>query len=150
MAWIGPSLTPQASPHGVNPAWSYYEVDQKTYSIMDAQTFYSDISKPNSSWTVAPFKLEYDTREAYDSKKTWPADQPLDAEFWDRYLAQAIETDRSVAATYNQYETRITPVTEPCTTTACLKFKKCNIQAGTAEAAALCKQNDSNGKTDPV
>ena len=103
MAWIGPSLTPQASPDGVNPAWSYYEVSRSTYSIMNAQTYFSDISKPSANWTVAPFKLEYDTRQAYDPKKTWPTDKPLDAKFWDKYLAQVIESDATVSTAYNQY-----------------------------------------------
>ena len=148
MAWIGPSLTPQG-PGGMNPGWSYYEVDQKTFAIMNARTYFSDISKASSNWTVAPFKLEYDTRKEYDHKNTWPTDQPLDSGFWDRYLVQVIESNSTIAAAYNQYESRDSPTAAPCKTLSCIKYKKCSIQAGTAEAAILCQRNDPDGKTDP-
>lgn len=149
MAWIGPSLTSQASPVAVNPAWSYYEVDPSTYSIVNARTYFSDLSGASEKWTVAPFKLEYDTRKAYDPKGSWPADQPLDSVFWDKYLAQKVETDKDVAEMYNKYEVRGSPREAPCTSAACLKYKKCCIQAGTADAGNACKSDDPNGANDP-
>ena len=149
MAWIGASLTPQASPAAVNPAWSYYEVDHSTYSIINAQTYYSEISGAEASWNVAPFKLEYDTRKAYDPKGTWPANDALGPLFWDRYLAQAMESDANVAKLYNQYEVGNSPSEKPCTSSACIRYKKCSIQAGTAEAATECQNHDPNGKQDP-
>ncbi len=138
MGWIGPSLTLSASPNNENPAWSYYEVDKNTYSIMNARTYFCDISKVNSQWTVAPFQLEYDVRQEYDPTKSWPANQPLDGHFWDHYLAQVIDTNHTIATIYNKYAVRDSPGVKSCSTSSCLKYEKCRIQAGTKETASKC------------
>ena len=74
--WVGPSLTPQGSPSNVNPAWSYYEVDRRVYSITNNRTYYSDISQVNRNWTMASFELEYDVRKAYHHTSTSPQRTP--------------------------------------------------------------------------
>ena len=146
VGWIGASVTSSGGPQPVNPAWSYYEVDN-TYSILNAETYYADLSRVSKDWTVTPFNQLYDARKAYDPTGKSPKDKPLDASFWDDFLAQNIDTDVKLSAMYNKYEVRNAQTLVNCTSETCMQYKKCNIQAGTSERAYLClwlNEEDSN------
>ena len=140
MGWIGPSIVPGDV---YNPAWAYYEVDSSTYSIMEAETYYADISNPGKDWTVTPFKQLYDVRKSYDPSGKHPKNQPLDASFWDENLAQKIENDEDLASMYTKFEQRAEdPGKYACKDAACRQLKKCAIQAGSGEVGLVCKNKD--------
>ncbi len=96
----GPSITPLT---GNNAGFVRYQVDGKTFSVIDSQTYIANVSesltwstpqwKCGSSWSwgvilpvmadsVLSIPDEYDARTTYGSTLNWPADAPLNATFW--------------------------------------------------------------------
>ena len=138
MGWIGPSIVPNEY-----PAWSYYEVDRDTYSIVNAKTYWSNHTEGlYHDWEVEPFELEYDARQSFDPKNT-SKDAPLDASFWHEHLASVIESDADIAEKYMRYQKRGASTVKACNST-CVKMQKCFIQAATAEIGYGCHEIDPN------
>jgi len=137
VGWIAPSLTPLSN---LNAGWVLYQISPTTFSVIDAQTIFADVSQA-SKWTdMAVWKQEYDARKTYDPKGSWPKHAPLNATFWDQYLVQAMDKDPKVAETYAGLETKgSTHQSQSCAGAACAKVKKCHIQSGSAAAAAGCR-----------
>lgn len=81
--WVGPSLTPLT---GLNSGFRMYEVDQKTFDVIDSHTFYSNVSEYASldgqTQHGPSYHYEYSAREAYGANVTWPATAPLNATWW--------------------------------------------------------------------
>lgn len=105
VAWIGPSVTPYMH---LNAGWRYYEVDSTTFSIMNAKTFYANISDASSdSWAQGgpQWRLEYDAREAY-APATYPRSAPLGGDFWDA-VADRILSEPGMRQRYNTYQVKM-------------------------------------------
>lgn len=75
-AWMGPSVTPL---NNLNSGFRLYEVDSVTFDVMDAWTYFANVSSFEGLGTASgpTFSLEYSTREAYPIG--WPAYAPLNA-----------------------------------------------------------------------
>ena len=142
VGWIGPSIVPLGN---YNPAWTYYEIDSSTFSIMNAEVYYGNISTPDKDWTVVPFSKLYDVRQSYDPSGKYSKSQPLDASFWDENLAKKIENDADLASMYTKFEFRADPGKNACNDANCRQYKKCAIQAGSGEVGNDCRQKFPNG-----
>ncbi|KAK4159001.1 Metallo-dependent phosphatase-like protein [Cladorrhinum sp. PSN259] len=138
--WIGPSLTPLTN---MNSAYRLYEVDDSTWEVYNAYTFYSDVStfpSLNISNSDGPvFKLEYSTRQAYGRAANWPDDAPLNATFWQR-VTEAMEKNRSLVELFNTYQGKSSIRSPNCTSDACAAAKICYIRSGSVEIGRLCPQ----------
>ncbi|GAO48093.1 hypothetical protein G7K_2280-t1 [Saitoella complicata NRRL Y-17804] len=124
-AWIGKSLVPLG---GLNGGWRYYDVDAKSFSIMDAHNFYGNVSEAVNDDAV-PWTFLYSSRETYDPNGTWPTDAPLNATFWDR-VTREMEADGTGALVekYNFFETAGSVRTPKCVTEACRQQKICYMR----------------------
>lgn len=138
--WIGPSLTPLTN---LNSGYRMYEVDDSTWEIYDAYTFYADVNtfaSLNITDGNGPvFKLEYSTREAYGAAANWPDDAPLNATFWQR-VTEAMEKDRDLVELFNTYQGKSSVRSPNCTSEACAIAKICYIRSGSAEIGKKCPQ----------
>jgi sphingomyelin phosphodiesterase len=130
-AWHSQSLT---SIGGLNGGWRYYDVDAETFTIYDSHNFYADISVAVDDIPVQ-WQFLYSARETYDPNNTWPSTAPLNATFWDR-LTKTITPD--LLNQYNFYETRASPLTPNCNSTACQSQKICYMRSGSAYLGLQC------------
>lgn len=136
MAFIGPSITPLT---GLNAGYQLYQVDAETYSVMDIQTYFANVSESNT-WTTPVWQFEYDARKAYGPgvmNGSWPSTAPLNATFFNM-LTESMLTNQTYVEMYNLYETKSSVVTKNCTSAACAKQKVCYIRSGSAALGQLC------------
>ena len=135
-AWIAPSITPVSSG---NPAWRYYEVDAETFEVVDAFTYYSNISD-TSTWTDGPvWEYEYSTRKAYDDEETtWPKDAPLNAAWWHDVTERMARNESGLVQRYNDYTQRFAPSTGECVDEGCIERTVCWIRSGSAVQGLAC------------
>ncbi|AOW06388.1 Metallo-dependent phosphatase-like protein [Yarrowia lipolytica] len=156
--WIVQSITPVDF---YNPSWRYYEVDSKTFEIMDSKNYYTqldqtfdyDLSKPylanaSSSFphvgyepqTPANAKWEflYSAREAYDPHNNWPKDAPLNATFWDRVIKN-IQSDPQQLETFYDNWFRKSPYTKQCSGGDCAKDTACFLAGGSWDSLYNCE-----------
>jgi sphingomyelin phosphodiesterase len=102
VGFIGPSITPLS---GNNTGWRVYHVDAKTFSVVGAQTYFTNVSAANS-WTAPEWKLEYDTRTTYDPNGVWGKSNPLNTTFWHNVTTQML-SNITLVELYNFLETKI-------------------------------------------
>jgi sphingomyelin phosphodiesterase len=102
IGFVGPSVTPLT---GFNAGWRMYQVDAKTFSVVDFQTYYADVSQSNM-WTTPEWKFEYDAREIYDPTRKWGQNDPLNGTFWNEVTTNML-TNISLVETYNLFETKV-------------------------------------------
>lgn len=102
VGYIGPSITPFS---GNNAGWRVYQVDAKTFSVVDYQTYYANISESNT-WTVPEWRFEYDARATYDPASEWGPNNPLNATFW-HGVTDNMLLNNSLVETYNFLETKV-------------------------------------------
>lgn len=139
MAFIGPSITPLT---GLNSGYQLYQVDNKTFSVMNIQTYFANVSESNT-WTTPVWQFEYDARATYshaassNTSDTWPETCPLNATFWNRVTDQMLR-NTSLVEVYNLFETKSSVVTPNCSSEACAKQKVCYIRAGSAALGLAC------------
>ena len=133
VAWIGQSLTPL---RGVNGGWRYYDVDAVTFTIYESYNFYADISLAKDD-TPVPWQFLYSARETYDPHGTWPSNAPLNATFWD-FVTKQMSNNETMVNLYNLYETRASPLTPNCTSSACQAQKICFMRSGNALQGLAC------------
>jgi hypothetical protein len=137
VGWIGPSLTPLTN---VNAGYRTYEVDTGDFSVYNAYTYYTDVSKfpsLNVSKTGPVFKFEYSAREAYPIG--WPEDAPLNATYWHR-VTEAMEKDHSLVTKFNMYQGRSSVKSPNCTSNACAEAKICYMRSGSVALGSKCPQ----------
>ena len=132
-AWQSQSLTTLG---GLNGGWRYYDVDAETFTIYNSHNFYANISLAVNDNPV-PWNLLYSARELYDPNGTWPLTAPLNATFWDR-LTHTFAADPSLMNFYNLYETRASPSTPNCTSSACQARKICYMRSGCTVQGLAC------------
>lgn len=137
VGYIGPSITPLT---GNNAGWVLLEVDAETFSVVNSQTYFANVSESNT-WTTPIWEFEYDTREIYDPNSTWPANAPLDGTFW-HGVTENMLANNSIVEVYNLLETKSSVVTESCSTKACAEQKVCYIRSGSAALGYACPYDD--------
>lgn len=133
MAFIGPSITPLT---GNNAGYQLYQVDSKTFEIMDIKTYFANVSEANT-WTAPVWQFEYDSRATYNVNGTWPANAPLNATFWND-VTNSMLTNQSLVETYNLLETKSSIVTKNCSSAACARQKVCYIRSGSGALGSAC------------
>ena len=102
VAFVGPSVTPLT---GYNAGWRMYQVDAKTFSVVNFQTYYANVSESNL-WTTPEWRFEYDARAIYDPANNWGKNYPLNGTFWNEVTAGML-TNVSLLETYNLFETKV-------------------------------------------
>jgi len=132
-AWHSQSLTTLG---GLNGGWRYYDVDAKTFNIFNSHNFYANITYAVNDNPV-PWKFLYSARETYDPNSTWPLTAPLNATFWDR-VTKSFSTHPELMNLYNLYETRASPSTRNCTSSACQSQKICYMRSGSTFQGLAC------------
>jgi predicted phosphodiesterase len=114
--WISQSVTPLSN---YNPGWRYYEVDTKTFSIMNSYNFYTKLNETFSDDGAEPtWEFEYSARESYDPEGKWPKNAPLNATFW-ATVAEGIKTQEKTAQLFNDYAYRLSPYVPQCSKGKC-------------------------------
>lgn len=160
VGWITQSVTPVDT---YNPAWRYYEVDSKTFEIMNSKNYYAplndtydyDLNKHHNE-TVDNFTYkvyepqtpremnwiwEYSARDAYDPDQTWPIDAPLNATFWHRAAKSIIERPEQIQLYYDHYY-RKSPYTRQGCTGKCLQTTFCSFVGGSQGERTACLKLD--------
>ncbi|KAG0669573.1 hypothetical protein C6P45_003563 [Maudiozyma exigua] len=109
MAYIAPSITPW---NDVNPAWRYYEVDKKTFSIMDMHTFYTPLNETFVNKGDEPsWEYEYSARKVYNI--SWPTTSPLNGSYW-HYVADKMKTSVGMRQLFRSFYSRLSPSVSNC------------------------------------
>jgi hypothetical protein len=138
-AWVGPSITPLTN---LNSGYRLYEIDSESFDIMEAYTFYANVSAfpaLNGTNLGPTFKYEYSTRETYGPAANWPSDAPLNATFWHR-VTEAMANNLTLVTLQNELQGKMSIKTPNCTNTACQKARVCYMRAGSQALGALCPQ----------
>jgi len=102
VGYIGPSITPLS---GNNAGWRMYEVDATTFSVVNYQTYYANVSESNT-WTTPEWRFEYDARQIYDPASKWGKNDPLNGTFW-HGVTNNMLSNASLVSTYNFLETKV-------------------------------------------
>jgi len=137
VAWIGPSIVTLGN---LNAGFRMYEVDSETFEVLDAHTWYSDVSSFSSLNYEGPgptWQYEYSTRDAYGSGIIWPSDAPLNATWWHK-VTERMEADNSLVQKFTTYQGKLSHLTPACTSADCVKQKICFMRSG---SVAIARQN---------
>ncbi|KAK8866189.1 hypothetical protein IAR55_001340 [Kwoniella newhampshirensis] len=136
VGWIAPSITPLTN---LNSGFRLYEVDAETWDILDAHTWYSNVStfaELDSQIDVgATYSYEYNTRQAYGGKITWPENAPLNATWWHKVTEQMGSDNGALVNLYNAHQGKQTTVGAKCTSAACIDAKICYMRSGSGPLA---------------
>lgn len=117
-----------------------YEIDTGSFEVMDAYTFYSDVSEFSSLEGSGPtWQFEYSTREAYGAAAGWGENEPLNATFWHR-VTEAMEKDRSLVSLQNTYQGKSSILSPNCTSQACAEARICYMRSGSVGLGRQCHQ----------
>ncbi|KIK96557.1 hypothetical protein PAXRUDRAFT_825836 [Paxillus rubicundulus Ve08.2h10] len=134
LSWTGPSVTPLTN---LNSGFRVYEIDSVTFEVLDAYTYKSDVntfSALDSQVQYGPtFELEYSTRETYGGNIPWPANDPLNATWW-QHVTEEMETNTTLVEVFNTYQGKSSALISPCTG-ECVAAKICYIRSGSASIA---------------
>ncbi|KAG0140651.1 hypothetical protein CROQUDRAFT_52923 [Cronartium quercuum f. sp. fusiforme G11] len=127
VSWIGPSVTPLTNYNG---GFRMYEVDPDTFEILDAHTWYSNVSTYSTLKHTGPmFQYEYSTRETYGTAiPEWPWDAPLNATWWHRVTEKMLKDGGKLIGLYNQYLGRQSAQLSSCNTTECTMATVCRMR----------------------
>ncbi|KAG5357767.1 putative sphingomyelin phosphodiesterase asm-3 [Yarrowia sp. B02] len=169
IAYLGPSVT---SVTNSNPGWRYYEVDTKTFEVMNSHTYYAklndtfsfDFEHPvehtvgNFTYLSYPegnisaedasppaYHYEYNAREAYDPDHEWPSSAPLNATFWHKAVDYIMHR-KEIRELYLKYEFRHSPYVPKCKDDNCLANLYCFLSSGTAPQVIECQKNQKGFK----
>jgi hypothetical protein len=137
VGYIGPSITPLT---GNNAGWVLLEVDAVTFSVLNSQTYFANMSNANT-WVTPVWEFEYDTRAIYDPSNAWPKNEPLDGKFWNGVTEEML-SNVSLVEVYNFLETKSSAVTKSCNTKACAAQKVCYLRSGSATLGYACPYTD--------
>ncbi|KAF8340731.1 uncharacterized protein EI90DRAFT_2906259 [Cantharellus anzutake] len=134
-AWMVPSLTPLGN---LNSGFRMYEVDAETYEIIDAHTWYSNVSSYpglDSQAEHGPtYTYEYSAREVYGKNISWPGSAPLNATWWHRVTEQ-MEANPDLVETFTTYQGKRSVRTPSCVSKECVAAKICYMRSGSAPIA---------------
>ncbi|ODV86647.1 hypothetical protein CANARDRAFT_27073 [[Candida] arabinofermentans NRRL YB-2248] len=132
--WIAPSITSWPK---LNPSFRFLEIDTKTFSVMNAYTYYTMLNETFVSNGSEPiWELEYDARKDYKIKD-WPESSPLNATYW-HHVAQKMNQSEETLQTYENYATRFSPYTFNCSQdNSCSEFW-CYVTSFTMDSYIEC------------
>ncbi|OWB73464.1 hypothetical protein B5S31_g3207 [[Candida] boidinii] len=112
--WISQAVTPWVEN---NPAWRYYQVDKKTFSIMDSLNFYTKLNDTYFNFGEEPvWEFEYSGRKDYGIE--WPENAPLNATYW-HLVSEKMNSDVDTLQTYENFAKRFSPFTTDCKDGSC-------------------------------
>ncbi|OXC67744.1 hypothetical protein AYX13_03637 [Cryptococcus neoformans] len=136
VGWIGPSITPLTD---LNSGFRLYEVDAETWDILDAHTWYSNVSTYSSlddQLEVGPsYVYEYNTRQAYGDNISWPDNAPLNATWW-HLVSEEMENDGgALVELYNAHQGKMSSLSPNCTSAECIEAKVCYLRSGSGSLA---------------
>jgi sphingomyelin phosphodiesterase len=132
-AWIGPYIVPLTD---YNAGWSVYQVDPKTWEIVNGQVYFANISN-SLNWSPEPeWEFEYDARSTYDPEGQWPKTAPLNATFW-HWVTTKMESNSSLIERYNFLQTKQSVLTPSCKG-SCLVESICEIRSSNAVTYEAC------------
>jgi sphingomyelin phosphodiesterase len=157
-AFIGPSITPLT---GLNSGYRLYEIDVKTYQVMNYHTYIANISN-SLNWTLPDgpvWEHEYSARETYRPfvrlnpnsedlvHETWPENAPLNATFF-HLLTQTMLEDSEKGKVawemYTRFETKSSAYSggrgyrsRPPST---IEQRVCEIRSGSGALVTGCKE----------
>lgn len=139
--WVGPSITPLTN---VNSGFRMYEVDPDTYEILDAHTWYSNVSTyshlDSDSHQGPTYEYEYSTREAYGEDLNWPIDGPLNATWWHLVTEKMLKDNGTLVSRFTKYQGKNSVRSPNCTSEDCIQSKVCYMRSGSAPIAKeYCK-----------
>jgi len=138
VAWLAPSLTPSSH---LNSGFRMYEVDAETYDVLDAHTWYSDVSSYpslDSQTEHGPtYIYEYSSRDVYGKNISWSNSAPLNATWWHK-VTQQMEASPALVQTFTTYQGKGSVQTPPCLSEECVAAKICYMRSG---SASIAKQN---------
>ncbi|CAO3565700.1 unnamed protein product [Mortierella alpina] len=140
MVYQGPSITPLDKS---NPAIRWYDVDKKTFSVVNSYTATADIIDQATYWEAhgmePEWKIEYSARETYqDPEAPLDSQAPLSPDFWYRAV-ERMKQDRDLFKKYLQYESKSSSEARECHKgSACEQETLCQMQASTVVQHAIC------------
>ncbi|KAK4554054.1 hypothetical protein LTR86_008895 [Recurvomyces mirabilis] len=133
VAYIGPSIVPLTN---YNAGWSMYEVDAETFSVVNGQVHFANISN-SLTWSPAPvWEFEYDIRQTYDPNCTWPTTAPLNETFWNQVTKNMLN-DSALIEQYLFLATKSSVKTAACLG-VCLQKSICGIRSSNRAVYELC------------
>jgi len=138
LQWITPSVTPLTN---LNSGFRVYEVDSSTFEILDAHTWFANVSAfPELDGQVEfgpAFRLEYSTRETYGANITgFGPNDPLNATWWHLVTEQMATgaNGQDLVTTFNTFQGKSSVQSPPCTG-ECAVAKVCYMRSGSASIA---------------
>lgn len=147
VAFLDESVTPYRD-H--NPGWRYYEVDARTFQIVDIHHYYSRLNETfgtgqNGTGDVQPvWEYGYSARTAYDPDAQWPATAPLNGSFWHGVVHDKIMASQAYRDMYEGFAHRQAPNGgEGCRDARCLRDLYCYMTTFSVPQAAECLHNKS-------
>lgn len=114
MAWVSQSVTPNAYN---NPSWRYYEVEDKSFNIINSYNYYTQLNATFSNAGDEPdWQYEYSARDLYDTNHTWPSTAPLNATFWHTYVAAKVQDQSNIEMNqmFSNMQYRMSPFVPNC------------------------------------
>uniref|UniRef100_A0A1Q3FAA1 Sphingomyelin phosphodiesterase n=1 Tax=Culex tarsalis TaxID=7177 RepID=A0A1Q3FAA1_CULTA len=113
VAWNAGSL---AAYSGVNPSYRVYEVDSKSYTVNNHQTYFFELEETNRKNVKPSWKQEYDMKKAYNLQDLKPSSL--------QNFVKKLSTDETVFKKYYSYQLR--GVVRNCSE-ECRRETLCNI-----------------------
>jgi sphingomyelin phosphodiesterase len=146
--WIGPSLAPLQN---LNSGFRMYEVDSGNFNVMDAHTWYSNVTaypELDGQTEFGPsYHYEYSYREAYGTNITgWGPNDPLNAT-WFHKVTEQFELYPSLIDDFHQRQGRQSTYSNNCTSTVCTDAKLCYMRSGTAAQGQACTRGYSSAQS---
>ena len=133
VAFIGPSIVPLTD---YNAGWSVYQVDAETFSVVNGQVYFANISN-TLGWSPEPeWEFEYDLRATYDPAGQWPSTEPLNATFWNG-VTEKMMTNDSLIQEYLFLATKKSVLTPSCRG-ICIEESICQIRSSSGAVYETC------------
>ncbi|KAG0380472.1 hypothetical protein BGX24_007956 [Mortierella sp. AD032] len=137
----GPSITPLDN---ANPAIRWYDIDPKTFSVLDSHTVTADIITQADYWEANDMEpewiLEYSARSTYNNPAhPLPAGEPLSPAFWQRAV-ERMKDDKDLFEKYIRFQSKSSAVAKECLHgTLCEQEARCEMQASTVLERDVCE-----------
>ncbi|KAF9185432.1 hypothetical protein BGZ51_002659 [Haplosporangium sp. Z 767] len=146
VVYQGPSVTPRDRS---NPAIRWYDIDAKTFSVLNTHTAIADVIGQATYWEANDMEpewfLEYSGRETYDDPDTpLGVNEPLSPAFW-HHAVKRMRKHRHLFETYLKYESKSSEEAKPCRKdSACEMEALCQMEAATVIQHEICTLRADN------
>ncbi|KAF9570702.1 hypothetical protein EC968_001486 [Mortierella alpina] len=133
----------QSEESAINMAIRWYDIDKKTFSVVNSHTATADIIDQAAYWEAngmePEWKIEYSARETYqDPAAPLAPQEPLSPAFWHRAV-ERMKQHRPLFENYLQYESKSSSEAQKCHEgSACEQETLCQMQASTVVQHAIC------------